>query len=57
MEVMLPRNGSKQVACLPSALFARDLIYFLLDPCAKETIRDIKQSCNNDMCVCYDKEF
>ena len=44
MKVMLHREGSKQVSCLPSALFARDSIYFLLDPYAKETIRDIKQS-------------
>ena len=44
MKVMLHREGSKQVPCLPSALFARDSIYFLLDPYAKETIRDIKQS-------------
>jgi len=44
MKLMLHKEGSKQVSCLPSALFARDSIYFLLDPYAKETIRDIKQS-------------
>jgi hypothetical protein len=32
------------MTCLPSALFAKDSIYFLSSPCTTETIRDIKQS-------------